>query len=582
MNLSSILVGLSFFSALVLLPCCTKVEEVSDNIEDKLPKSTLLRSISITTDKARYNPGDIVYFQADRAQKGLAIKYWHLGELLDIIPLSEDNWTWTLPNDDFKGYYVEVIGKNADGQIRTVGAVAVDASSDWTRFPRYGFLSKFGEMVTSGRIDAVLTNLKKYHINALQYYDWMYDHHHPLAGSVTKPDSDWPSIIGDINSLETIRSYIAKGHELNIASMWYDLCYGAMEWASEDGVSWEWAIYKDPSHNNRDYHPLSAPFLSNIYLMNPGNAQWLNYFSAQAQDVYKVFDFDGFHIDQLGYRGVRYDYSGAEVDVEKGFGAFISKMKQVSPDKKLAFNAVSLNGQKYIASAPSDFLYVELWDTRFSALAKVFSENRSLAPEKNTVIAGYVNYKQSGFFNTPAVLLTDAVIFAMGGAHIELGEHMLGNEYFPDASLEMDETLKNSLVSYYDFLTGYENILRDNVEPVNLTVSSDKVSISGFGPIKGSVNVLTRKVDGKIVVHLLNFKDAVHLDWRDDSRTQKEPNEIKEFDISVRTAKDVNKVWIASPDIDGGVPKQASFKSSGIKVSIMVPSLKYWTMIVIE
>ena len=47
-----------------------------------------------------------------------------------------------------------------------------------------------------------------------------------------------------------------------------------------------------------------------------------------------------------------------------------SENGSVSPDKKLALMRFS-ERTKYIASAPSDFLYVELWDTRFRP-AKVF------------------------------------------------------------------------------------------------------------------------------------------------------------------------------------------------------------------
>lgn len=62
-----------------------------------------------------------------------------------------------------------------------------------------------------------------------------------------------------------------------------------------------------------------------------------------------------------------------------------------------------------------------------------------------------------GYFNTPSVLMTNSVIFAFGGAHLELGEHMLGKEYFPNNNLSMKDDLKNSLVNYYDFLVAYQN-----------------------------------------------------------------------------------------------------------------------------
>ena len=551
-------------------------------IESQLPVSQILRNVNITTDKAIYAPGSTVVFTGDRAQAGLAVRYWHLGNLVEERLLEDSSsWTWTLPTKDFQGYYVELIGKNTSGEVRTVGSVAVEASSDWTRFPRYGFLSKFGGVAPSKR-ESVIANLNRYHINGLQYYDWMYDHHHPLAGTPEKPDHDWPSIIGDNCELDVVRGYIEEAHKYNIASMFYDLCYGVMEWAEEDGVSPSWYLYKDSGAKNRDYHPLGAPFRSNIYLVNPGNPGWLDYFAARAGEVYQVFDFDGFHIDQLGSRGRSYAADGSSVDMVAGYGKFLEKMKSSAPDKKLAFNAVSRYGQSAISAAPSDFLYNEVWTTAFTEIEKIMDENRSLSPEKNTVLAAYMNYKQSGTFNTPAVLLADAVIFAMGGSHLELGEHMLSNEYFPSASMKMSSDLQDKLLSYYDFLVGYENILRGGGEKKSVTLSSDAVKFAQWGPVKGSVNTLTYEVDGKLVIHLLNFEKAAHLDWRDDSMTQAQPSTHENFVVSLRTSREVKNVWTASPDVNGGVPRKAHWNSSIISVNITVPSLTYWTMIVLE
>lgn len=551
-------------------------------LEAQLPASQLLRNVTITTDKAVYAPGSVVRFTGDRSQAGLGVRYWHLGDVVEEQLLEDSaEWTWTLPAADFQGYYVELIGKNAQGVVRTVGSVAVDASSDWTRFPRYGFLSKFGNVAPSKRA-SVIANLNRYHINGIQYYDWMYDHHHPLAGTPEHPDPDWPSIIGDLCEREVVQGYIDEAHQYNMASMFYDLCYGVLEWAEEDGVSPSWNLYKEAAARNRDYHPLGAPFRSNIYLVNPGHPGWLDYFASRVDEVYQVYGFDGFHIDQLGSRGDRYGADGKKVDIPAGYGKFLEKMKQTRLDKKLAFNAVSRYGQAKIAAAPSDFLYNEVWTTDFAELDKIMKENQSLAPEKNTVLAAYMNYKQSGTFNTPAVLLADAVIFALGGSHLELGEHMLSNEYFPSANLKMSSELSEKLVAYYDFLTGYENLLRDGGVRSGLGVSTDDVKMAAWGPTKGSVNTLAFQVGDRLVVHLLNFVNAKHMDWRDDSMNQAAPSTYENINLSIRSSRDVKRVWVASPDVNGGVPQQIPFSASGISVKITVPSLRYWTMVVIE
>ena len=556
--------------------------EPIDGFEDQLPKNQILRNVTLTTDKAVYAPGSTVVFSGDRSQGGLGVRYWYLGQVIREELLDDSaSWTWTPPGDDFQGYYVELVGKNAEGVVRTVGSVAVDVSSDWTRFPRYGFLSKFGDVAPSKR-ESVIANLNRYHINGIQYYDWMYDHHHPLAGTVDKPENDWPSIIGDLCEKEVVQGYISEAHKYNIASMFYDLCYGALEWAEEDGVSPSWYIYKDASHRNRDYHPLSAPFRSNIYLVDPGNDGWLDYFASQVDDVYAVYDFDGFHIDQLGSRGTRYNASGSTVDMTAGYGKFLQKMKACQSGKKLAFNAVSRYGQSRIAAAPSDFLYNEVWTVGFDEIDKIMQENQSLAPDKSTVLAAYMNYKQSGTFNTPAVLLADAVIFALGGSHLELGEHMLSNEYFPNDAMKMSSELSAALVHYYDFLTGYENLLRDGASRCDINLSSDKIKLAAWGPEKGKVNYAAFAAGDRLVIHLLNFAGATHTDWRDDGHNQAVPPTYDNFTVEVRSSREVKKIWVASPDVDGGVPQTPEWKSSGMKIEVKVPKLSYWTMIVIE
>ena len=47
------------------------------------------------------------------------------------------------------------------------------------------------------------------------------------------------------------------------------------------------------------------------------------------------------------------------------------------------------------------------------------------------------------------------------------------------------------------------------------------------------------------------------------------------------TAK-VNRIWVATPDALGGAVQELPFKQAGGEVTFTVPSLKYWTMIVIE
>ena len=45
-------------------------------------------------------------------------------------------WTWTAPATDYTGYLVDVYRTKENGTEVILGTIAVDVSSDWTRFPR--------------------------------------------------------------------------------------------------------------------------------------------------------------------------------------------------------------------------------------------------------------------------------------------------------------------------------------------------------------------------------------------------------------------------------------------------------------
>jgi dextranase len=138
-------------------------------------------------------------------------------------------------------------------------------------------------------------------------------------------------------------------------SLFYNLAYGALSDAASDGVSSQWYVYKDPNQTNRDFHPLGAPFKSNIYLLDPSNIGWQQFIAAKNNDVYAVFNFDGYQVDQLGDRGVLYNSTGIVLNMANTFRPFLEALKNASPSKSLVMNAVNQYGQQGIADSPVDF-----------------------------------------------------------------------------------------------------------------------------------------------------------------------------------------------------------------------------------
>jgi len=545
-------------------------------------------TMEVTTDKAAYQPGDNVAFTADKTYSNAYVRYRHLGEILEEAPLSGTSWTWTPPSQDYQGYMAEIFIKHADGSEEIVGTVGIDVSSDWAKFPRYGFLSEFGQL-NDDDMAGIINNLNKYHINGIQFYDWMYRQHQPLAGTPGNPMAMWNDIMNRSNYKSTVDGYIAKAHQKNMKAMFYNLAFGVLDDYDPAQITPQMFIYKDANHNVKDMHELGPPFISNIYLTDPANSSWTAYLAQKNDDVYQVFDFDGYHIDQLGDRGNVYKYDGSSANLDNAYPTFISAMKAAHPDKKLVFNAVNQYGQQQMAGGPLDFLYTEVWapNEGFKDLTTILENNNNYGGGKNTVLAAYVNYNKAnsqGIFNTPGVLMADAVIFAFGGSHLELGEHMLAKEYFPNKNLSMTAELKASLVEYYDFMVAYQNLLRDGGtfnSPV-LTTGDGKLNLGSWPPGMGKVAAVGKQVGSRQVVHLLNFTNANSLNWRDADGTQNAPATIERAMVNVQVTGPVTRIWYASPDYKGGAAQPLEFTQTGNSVNIKVPSLKYWGMIVIE
>ena len=60
-----------------------------------------------------------------------------------------------------------------------------------------------------------------------------------------------------------------------------------------------------------------------------------------------------------------------------------------------------------------------------------------------------------------------------------------------------------------------------------------------------------------------------------------EPKALSSVPLKLR-ASGVKRLWVATPDALGGAPQELAFQESGGYVTFTLPSLTYWTMIVVE
>ncbi|WP_428388475.1 glycoside hydrolase family 66 protein [Mucisphaera sp.] len=548
----------------------------------------------------RHNPGQPVDLSLEVANPSagmtLEVTYRSLSEVIATEQIivgqgTATSWLWQPPETDYRGYTVDI--RLLDGStVLDREAIAVDVSSDWAKFPRYGFISDFG-FLSASRMDEVIDQLTRHHINGLQFYDWKSTHHKPLEGTPENPDFSWRDIANRRHYANTVEGYVTRAQERNMMAMSYNLLYGANEDADAvaDGVSPDWFLYRDPSQTTQDIHPLPSGWKSDVTLVDPYNAAWREYIATTTADAIQAFGFDGWHVDQLGDRGQVYAANGRPIDLAPATGNFVSSMKSTPAlsDLRYVANAVNQYGQTDIANAPVDFLYTEVWqpNEQYNDLAAILMQNHAASNgQLNSVLAAYMNYNHAdnpGTFNTPAVLMTDAVIFAFGGAHIELGEHMLSKEYFPNNTLAQTSELQDRLVHYYDFLVGYQNLLRDGGSFGTHTVSSPTHPLNNWPAQQGSIATVSKTVGDREIFHLINFVDATHMNWRDTNATQTEPSEQTNVRIEFHTQRTLNHFWTASPDSMVGLPEDLAFtQAPNGFVQADVPSLKIWTMLVAE
>ena len=545
-------------------------------------------AVQLSTDKACYAPGESVVFSLSQmpGASAVMVRYRHMGETVEEHVLTSTQWTWRPPTQDYRGYLVDLyVGDSV------YASVAVDVSSTPEKFVRNGFLSAYGNL-SQKEIMTVVNSLNRFHINYVQFQDWHWKHHRPLAGTTTLPMDVWTDIISRNCYRSTVDAYISAAHERNMKCLFYNLLYGALNDAHEDGVSRDWYVFSDRQHNTPVFHPLSSPFKSAIYVVNPNNKAWQTYLGEKNNDVYQVFDFDGWQIDQLGSQGKVYDYNGNSISLIDGFAPMIEYSKELQPQKRLVMNAVGQYGQDKISKTPVDFLYTEVWDKPtnrgYTVLSDVITKNYALSGGKATVLAAYMDYnhgiKGRGYFNTPGVLMTTAAAHAWGGTILQMGEHMLCNEYFPNSNLSMHGDLYRAMIAYYDFITAYENLLRDGGEWFGVDVESmDKqCAFNQWPAVKGQVATVGKAQEGRDIIHLLSYRNAVHLDWCDTNANQGEPDLLTDLSVRLPAKMQPAHVYVATPDANFSVAQELDFDYADGMLTLTVPSLKYWTMLWIE
>ena len=595
--------------------------------------------VELTTDKVRYEPESTVRFTSKYLlPDNVKVRYLHGNTVVKTDEIGgKQSWSWKVPAQNFTGYLAEIYATDGIAE-QTLATIGVDVSTEWGRFPRYGFVSHYGSDKTVEQVKKEVDMLNRYHMTGIQFYDWQWQHHKLIPEGA----SQWKDVgLRDVFK-SSIENYITKLHEVGSKCMFYDLLYGVTgnivdgkpetpaNLDGKDGVSsdWGWIDLHANDKDGYDLHQVQYPLGSwpSIYVMNPGNQDWVNYLSKEIKKVYQHLKFDGYHIDQLGRQREAYYtnlqsktedgqkvYTGGDRrdthDFEGYYANFINRMKSDSKDKSLVMNAVStFGGPKIVGTGNVEFGYNEMWgaDDYLWNYRKIIQDNRRNNGKNtfNTVFAAYLHCRngKEGQFRTSSALFGNATIFALGGSRIELsGDHMLFTEYFPDDARKMSDKLQKSIIHYYDFLVAYENYLRDGNAETSVNMTMDGVNVVAWdlsdpnpsvadaadqtiGPKPYSVNTYSTMKGNVTAIQLLNYSNFSrdNFNIRDIKETMPEPNVLLNKKIVLDDAAPVARIWVASPDCFGGAPQEVVFTQNNGKVTFTLPSLEYWTMVVVE
>lgn len=518
--------------------------------------------IDIFPAKGTFTPGEPISFLAELgtltpADITIHLAIYHLADsIAEIeIPLSLNPgaqrvallWQAGTKTPGGYGARATLVGPEREASCST----AFDVLTTWTDYPRYGFLCDFSP--NRRDIEPVLDMLLKYHINGLQFYDWQYRH-----DTLVSPTQNYVDPLGRLLSLNTVERFVGAAHQRGIAAMPYLAVYAAsLEFAKGHP---DWALYDD----------LGTPYTFEGFLglmdPSPGGA-WIQHMLDQCGQVLEKLSFDGLHVDQYGEPRSGFNAAGEGVDIPGAFASFVELLKEHYGSASVTFNAVKNWPIDSLAVAPQDFLYIELWPStpNYRDILNVVLEARGKSSAKPLVIAIYLPADRP--IN---VRLVDALILSGGGTRIELGEdqRLLSDPYFPKHQAT-DPQLRQILRAYADFTVRYGELIGPSAEDL---ADIDLVVPDGVWSV-------ARRSGTRLAINLINMRGLENPVW---TGSHPAPQPLNNFPVRLSLSEKVKRVFGASPDNDDLAMEPFYWRLGDQSCEVIVPSLKFWTMLLIE
>ncbi|MVB12462.1 Glycosyl hydrolase family 66 [Caprobacter fermentans] len=548
----------------------------------------------ITPLKAQFSMNEPLAFEV-HVEEGFSsddtvkIRLFHLGRLCFEEEKAVQKtllFQYAPPNSrgSMEGYWVQAIQKRGETVVSRQ-TTACDRAVNWRYAPRYGFLSDFEkENLTD---DRDILQMNRYHLNVIQFYDWMYRH-----DDFFPPKSDFTDIMGKASSMDAVKNKIGLAHRHGMKAFAYGAVYGAEKYRQEHP---ECSLY--------DGHGEPMKFIDRIYFMDISRgSEWHDHILGEYKKAVE-FGFDGIHMDQYGFPKEAYAKKNGKWRLRKlreDFPALINDTKAALPGCGAIFNAVNNWPADAVADTDQDCVYIEVWspnDTYFD-LTRLIADAKKAAPDKQVILAAYL-LPFAGCDDPQNIMWTAflamATIFSSGGFHLLLGEEngLLTQAYYSDYCRLQSGEFVSRMLDYYDFITAYEELLFD------LSLVDDTRTHTGginedylfagaefsTTPKAGCVWTQIKHTAAYRVIHLVNFTGIDHMDWN--RAQEKSPDFVKGIHVDALVAEDVEEVRLMSPDLNHGESQALNFtrsiRENGCRaVQFSVPELKIWDVIAIK
>lgn len=516
--------------------------------------------------KATFAPGEPIEVEVRGPDAPGTVSLWRLDELVAEVVVAGGEHVARFPPQREGGYGVRSLsGAHA----------ALDVLADPLSRPRYGFVSHY----EAGRDPAGLVeNVRRLHLNAVQFYDWMYRHAELLPPG-DEPD-EFDDALGQRISLATVRRLAAALAEAGSLPIGYAAVYAA----GRD----EWPRWSDDGLYRADGTPwtLGEDFLWNV---DPTSERWLEHFAADLRAAQASVGFAGFHLDQYGApkRALRRD--GSEVDLARAFPALIERLARDVPGARLIFNNVNDFPVWTTAGASQDAVYIEVWapHVRLGQLAELVAKARLLAADKGVILAAYLSaYGGEEAAASAAERLQLATVFSHGGTVLVHGEEgaALTEAYYVRHKTLGDDSLEATR-RYYDFAVRYGDLLFDRgaVDVTRTQIGGENLEIRVEAPVPVATDctagaLWARAVETRLgrVVSLIDLSPQDDDLW-DAPKAPGRPLDGVRLSVE-RVAREAPAFLFADPD-DSPALVELEVGHDGRYDTVTLPPFRTWALV---